>query len=101
MPSTRWTPPTDRSDDPASLSPARGVMMISQINDQEAIYFDPHRCPDTHCITKNHPLCMFLLFFSFFFLVCDLLCLSEICVLDCCEGFGGEGGRGEGESVLT
>lgn len=68
-----------------SLSPARGVMMISQINDQEAIYFDPQRCPDTHCITKNHLLCMF-------FWVCDLLCLSEICVLDCCEGAGGGGG---------
>lgn len=44
------------------LSPARGVMMISQINDQEVIYFDPQRCPDTHCITKNHLLCMFFEF---------------------------------------
>lgn len=38
-------------------------MIISQINDQEVIYFDPQRCPDTHCITKNHLLCM--CFFEF------------------------------------
>lgn len=45
-----------------SLPPARGVMMISQINDQEVIFFDPQRCPHMHCITKNHLLCMFFEF---------------------------------------
>lgn len=41
--------------------------MITQYNDQELFVFsEPHRHPDTHCITKNHLLCTFFLFFFFF-----------------------------------
>ena len=58
--------------------------MISQIDDQEVIYFDPQEL-FRHALYNQKPSAL-----SVCFLVCDLSCLGEICVFDCCEGFGGK-----------
>lgn len=66
---------TDKSDYVRLFSPARVAMTILQINDQEVIYFDPHRCPRPHCITKKKQktsdlyVCVCLFFLSLWLVV--------------------------------
>lgn len=75
----------------SSLSPVRGAMMkiISLFDDRELIYFDPQRYSSALYNQKPsafYVLCSVCLFFLI--LLCDLLCLGEICVLDWCERLG-------------
>lgn len=76
---------------------------ITDLVAKRRFILSPRRCPDTHRITKKHPLCVcvcvfLLLFFfriipfNFDFVTCCVL--SAIRVLDRCEGFFGWVGPG-------
>lgn len=96
--------PRDSGNWQVRRSPAKRLTTTPRIDDRELIYFEPQRCLNTHCITKNHPLSMF----SFLFVRLFRSVFSSWLVVfrwTVCPwpmwGFwaGGEGGSGEGISA--
>lgn len=74
--------PRDSGNWPITWSSATCVMWWPQINDQEVFFF-----LSRHALYNQKPSALYVLS-----LLCDLLCLGELCVLDCCDD-GGRWGR--------